>query len=231
MLPLHSQRMCEAIVGSLVISNSAKIELAHAKVTQQVDTRAQPPLETTDNLDEGRLSCSSPSDKLCLSLLLTLASPRSRLTIMIDPLSALSVATAILQFVEFGYKIVSHGRSLYKLTEGATAENKSLEEVNIDLASYTDKLDKSLDANGVSLSDKDKDLEKLRKECHKLALELQTTLEKLKVKDHDTGVRRGWNSLRKAIKGVQSESKISDMAARLDTYRQEIGLRLLSVIQ
>lgn len=150
---------------------------------------------------------------------------------MLDPFTALSLATAVIQFVDFGCKIVDTGRSLYNLSEGATGANKTLEDVTCDLAAHTEKLGKSLGINGVSLSDQDKAFEKLREKCHKLAKELEKTLNALKVKDSYHGILRGWTSLRKAFKAVSSESKIRDMAKQLEAYQQELAFHLLAILQ
>ncbi|KAK4505520.1 hypothetical protein PRZ48_003483 [Zasmidium cellare] len=144
---------------------------------------------------------------------------------MLDPLTALSIATAIVQFVDFGCKIVDTGRSLYKLSDGATGANKTLEEVNNDLAAHTEKLGKSIGINGVPLSDQDKGFERLRTKCLDLAKDLQKKLNDLKVKDSHHGILRGWTSLRKAFKAVASESRIREMTKQLESYRQEIALK------
>jgi hypothetical protein len=44
-----------------------------------------------------------------------------------DPLSALSLATSIVQFVDFATKIVHGARQIYQTGESATAENADIE--------------------------------------------------------------------------------------------------------
>lgn len=44
-----------------------------------------------------------------------------------DPLSALSVAAAVVQFVDYGTRLVSKTRELYKSTQGALTTNIELE--------------------------------------------------------------------------------------------------------
>ena len=44
-----------------------------------------------------------------------------------DPLSALSVAAAVVQFVDYSSRMVSKSREIYKSADGALAENIDLE--------------------------------------------------------------------------------------------------------
>jgi hypothetical protein len=57
-----------------------------------------------------------------------------------DPLTALSTAGTIIQFVDFGIKVLVTGNSLYHSTTGAIPENVELEWVTRDLMSLTSKL-------------------------------------------------------------------------------------------
>jgi hypothetical protein len=46
---------------------------------------------------------------------------------MLDPFNALSLASAAVQFVDFGTKLVSTGHDIYKSVEGAATENLEIE--------------------------------------------------------------------------------------------------------
>jgi hypothetical protein len=50
-----------------------------------------------------------------------------------DPLSALSLAGTVIQFVDFGSKLISQGYELYKSTNGQLAVDEELELVTSDL--------------------------------------------------------------------------------------------------
>ena len=52
----------------------------------------------------------------------------------LDPLSALSVAASVVQFLDFGNKIVSKGIQAYKSNDGALIENAEIEEATQRLA-------------------------------------------------------------------------------------------------
>jgi hypothetical protein len=57
-----------------------------------------------------------------------------------DPLSALSLAGTVVQFVEFGGKLLKEGRELYRSTTGSLTVNDELELVVVDLQALVAKL-------------------------------------------------------------------------------------------
>ena len=65
---------------------------------------------------------------------------------MMDPLAALSVAAAVIQFVDFGLTLTSEGVELYE--SGSLAENDELELITIDLSILIAKLEQSSASRG-----------------------------------------------------------------------------------
>ena len=61
-----------------------------------------------------------------------------------DLLAALSVAAAIIQFVDYSTKVVSKGRELYKSIDGTLSENIELEAASIRPRSLISNLQGSL---------------------------------------------------------------------------------------
>jgi len=61
-----------------------------------------------------------------------------------DPLTALSVAAAVVQFVDYGTRIVAKGTNLYKSADGALTENIELETASIRLQGLGGTLQDSL---------------------------------------------------------------------------------------
>lgn len=57
-----------------------------------------------------------------------------------DPLTALSVAGTIVQFVDFGSKLLSAAQDLYKSTSGSLTVNDEIELITSDLLAVTLKL-------------------------------------------------------------------------------------------
>jgi len=63
---------------------------------------------------------------------------------MLDPVSALGVAAAVVQFVDYGTQIVSKGRKIYRSGDGTLAENVELEATSSRLRDLAAPIQKSL---------------------------------------------------------------------------------------
>jgi hypothetical protein len=59
---------------------------------------------------------------------------------VLDPLTALSVAGTIVQFVNFGTRILSRSRQLYHSTKGALAQDEEFDFITTHLIKLTAKL-------------------------------------------------------------------------------------------
>lgn len=106
-----------------------------------------------------------------------------------EPLTALSVASSVIQFVDFGSKLLANGRQLYRSAEGVLTENVDLELVASDLHNLTMGLKRKLPKNRAlgrpgkarQLNDDDEALDRLCERCVEIAETLMKLLEKLKV--------------------------------------------------
>jgi hypothetical protein len=139
-----------------------------------------------------------------------------------DPLSALSLAAALVQFVDFTSKIVSKGYHIYNTTDGAIPQNVALEFIVTDLQN----LNARLKHHGtLSCATKDEQaLEDLSASCTILANELVDRLNKLKVAG-DTKHRK-WKSFRQALKTVWSKEELDAMANKLSEYRNQLEFHI-----
>ncbi len=64
-----------------------------------------------------------------------------------DPLTALSLAGTIVQFVDFGCKLLAKGRELYKSSTGVLTVNEELELTTTDLRALIEKMQKPFKAS------------------------------------------------------------------------------------
>lgn len=80
---------------------------------------------------------------------------------MLDPLSAVSLVAAILQFVDFGSKIIVSGYETHRSTHGATEETVGLEDLTQRLHKPQDQLSTPLN----QLAHIDQELQKLAQKC------------------------------------------------------------------
>ncbi|KAL4900662.1 hypothetical protein BDW74DRAFT_188097 [Aspergillus multicolor] len=125
-----------------------------------------------------------------------------------DPLSAIGLASNILQFIEFGTDLCGKIYEVAGSTTGLTEENAHLSEIVEDLKRVTDGLSTSLKGNNKH----EVKLAKHAAECRDLSAELMGIISKLRIKKGD----RLWSS----------ERKVSQIEKRLTEYRAQIILRL-----
>ncbi|KAH7346375.1 hypothetical protein BKA65DRAFT_399466 [Rhexocercosporidium sp. MPI-PUGE-AT-0058] len=144
-----------------------------------------------------------------------------------DPLSALGIAAAVTQFLQFAGSLVSESRQMY--TEGALVDH-------IECGNATKRLDSLAKDIQSSLGDLDRlgkrsnDAEALRVicvRCSKLSAELISQLRELEV----DGKHRRWSSFKQALKSVCSKDKIEGIAAKLASCREELNQHLICSIR
>ena len=105
-----------------------------------------------------------------------------------DPLTALSLAGTIVQFVDFGRTLITDARDLYTSSSGTLTANEELELVTADLQALVLQLLKSFcsaDANVFFFegrTERQKDFENICDNAAKLTEDLVAKLDKLKVK-------------------------------------------------
>lgn len=112
---------------------------------------------------------------------------------MLDPLTVLSVAGNVVQFIHFGLKATSKAREIHKSTNAALKENAEIEALTKDIADVTMKLEASAAATTGNDS-----LDEICKRCTTAANELLGALKSLKVE----GDKSTWNSARKGLKAM-----------------------------
>jgi hypothetical protein len=143
-----------------------------------------------------------------------------------DPLTALSVAGTIIQFVDFGSKLLSSGIELYKSVQGTLKVHEELELVTSDLNSVIIKfrqrsrsplgeIDRPLTTDNQHQEDS---FHTICDEAARIANELLTRLQKLKVKAN--GKLRSWESLKAAVKAAWSQDEIASLTRRLSTLKE-----------
>lgn len=144
---------------------------------------------------------------------------------MIDPVSALSVAGVVVQFVELGVTILSKGYKISKSANGILPENIETEDITGDLLILSERLG-ALPASGSVRHTPTPDeaaLEEMAGGCKAIAQELLDALEQLKPK----AGQRKWKNYWEALKCVMTEDKLDGLARRLSNYRDELQLRIL----
>ena len=141
----------------------------------------------------------------------------------LDPLSAISLAGTITQFVNYATKLISKGHALCKSGEGALAENLDLEmiarnltDINFRVLQAYRKLPSTTDPAATASFLDQQSLKSIAEACDDLAKQLLDALQKLRVQ----GSHRTWKSVRQAFKSVWEKSHIDDLRVRMEGYRE-----------
>lgn len=135
---------------------------------------------------------------------------------MAEALAALGLASNIVQFVDFGIKLMSHGRELYASADGVSKENSIIETIAVDIKLLT----QNLASSGV---DYDGELRKLVKACNELSHDLLEVLGSLKI---DTEKNRRMETMRKSLKSFRKRREINDIYDRLCKVRDQVCAHL-----
>jgi hypothetical protein len=147
---------------------------------------------------------------------------------MAEAIAALSLAANIVQFIDFGTKVLSNGYSLYKSGPGRNVrgENQEIKIITESLNQLVQGLASSKASTNPSsgVSQTEINLSKLAAQCSDIASELLRAVGKLDVQ----GKAGKWDSFRAALKSVLAESKIEKIRQRLDKFRQEIVVHILA---
>jgi hypothetical protein len=153
---------------------------------------------------------------------------------MMDPLTALSIAGTIVQFVDFSTKLLADGSRLYKSANGALSINQELDLVANDLRRLIQKLQMSFYSDCPTTSTPDEDemalresFEKICDEATLLADQLVDRLEKLKVDLDVKGAKRIWKSIHQAVISAWNQKEVNELTGRLLRLKAGLETRVL----
>ena len=143
-----------------------------------------------------------------------------------DPLSALAVAAAVVQFADFGFRLIRSAHRLYKSSSGQSSTHIELSAVSQDLARLADavkcKLSHSQGPVGeVFLC--------LCQECASTDDELQGILDELRAQG-STKIALAADGWRVVIRQVAEAGDIEKLAGRLSQIRQQMNVTLLYLL-
>ncbi|KAJ5528336.1 hypothetical protein N7513_012495 [Penicillium frequentans] len=147
---------------------------------------------------------------------------------VLDPLAALSIATSVIQFVDFGTKLLSKSREIYKSADGVLADHAEQVAIASKLANITRGLSKSADTVNalVNPAPEDTALATVAEDCLEIAEDFSAAIDELAV----TGDRTKWKSFRQALKSIWKKEKLEQKMAKLNALRQLVIIHLLVVV-
>jgi hypothetical protein len=146
-----------------------------------------------------------------------------------DPVSALSVAASVIQFVDYGTRVISKARELYTSADGALSANSKIEEATTRLQALSGSLKADEGLQIAPLDETDTALDKICKECSEVSQELVEMMEKLKLPK--SCKNKKWESFRRTLKGVWEKEKTKEVVDRLARLRSELDTHVLVSIR
>lgn len=146
------------------------------------------------------------------------------LGIAMEPLSALSIATAVVQFFDFAVKVVSGTTSIYKGQRPKGFEgNADIRVITISLNDVTRNLQTSRSELRLTpWSSQDAAIFRLSESCTSVGEQLLTLLGRLRSQNDHI-----WESFRVALRTILNEKAIDKLCQTLDHYRQPISMHIL----
>ncbi|KAF4946508.1 hypothetical protein FGADI_11146 [Fusarium gaditjirri] len=138
---------------------------------------------------------------------------------MLDPVTAIGLASSIVAFIDFGAKLVKGSIEIYEASDGTLTENRSSQAVAAAMEGFAARL---IIQQPSELGPEEKELVDLAKRCHAVCTELLNLLGRIKPKDLSSKRQSLWA----ALKNKFYEGEREDLEKRLDTYRHQLELHM-----
>ncbi|KAF7959202.1 hypothetical protein EAE96_002717 [Botrytis aclada] len=145
-----------------------------------------------------------------------------------DPVSAISLAAAIAQFIDYSCKIVCKSKEIYNSTSGLTTEHNRIETATLRLKKLTQLIHLPLKRTNSGSSIVHSRLQSITQECMVVSDTLINRLNQLK--PYQSAYPR-WKSFRMALKSVWSKRDIDEFALSLRDLRKELDTELLLLLR
>ena len=136
-----------------------------------------------------------------------------------DPLAAIGLAAAIIQFVDFSSRLIGSSREIRGSLSGATEGDQSLEIVTKEMQHLTAKLAVPYSPHQ---TEEEMALGRLSAECHILSDQLLSLLEKTRSKNAKSKLR----STLAALRSMLHEREKLELQRRLENCRCQLELQL-----
>ncbi|KAK6595017.1 hypothetical protein H4I96_10748 [Botrytis cinerea] len=159
-----------------------------------------------------------------------------------DPLTALSIAGNIMQFLDFSCKLISGVQEIYQ--NGRLDVHTETQKVVEDLSKFSSEMSISIQSDGTTraLTQNEIQLEELCSDCSSLAGELVKRLKTFQLSDdfNETVTKKKknglhvfkeaktvWLSVSQVIKSTLSSTELKEMERKLQNLRDAINVRML----
>lgn len=138
-----------------------------------------------------------------------------------DPLSALGLATAVIQITQFSGELIRGARHASQTADGLLLSNANIKEVAETLSSLTAQLVISRDP--LALSREETLLREIGSQCQDVSASILSRLRKLQQKQS----RNSWNNVSQTFTQLLSQGETNALAAKLGSIREQLDTTLL----
>jgi hypothetical protein len=147
-----------------------------------------------------------------------------------DPVTALGIAAATVQFINFAGDVLSKSREIYQSADGALTTQTELDTIAKSLRSLCSPFRLWDPADGARRRPHPTELQlyHLCKDCVRVSNNLEEALKRLK---EGGGSHERWRSFRQALSAVKSESEIEQLCKRMERIRNQIATILLFIVR
>ncbi|GAB1316035.1 hypothetical protein MFIFM68171_06245 [Madurella fahalii] len=144
-----------------------------------------------------------------------------------DPLSALSISAAVVQFSDFGYRLLKSAHEIYESSSGQPTRDVEISVISNDLRRIAGDVKARLEVgDGGTTHDV---FLRLCRECDNVSDELQRIFSKLKAQG-SSKISLAVDSWRVALRRVASDAEVEGLVGRLGQIRQQMMAALLSLL-
>lgn len=149
---------------------------------------------------------------------------------VLDPMSAVALASSVIYFVEFASKLISKTYQYHESTDGTLAENKVQNTIASNLSNLSASLENSLEPFDRSRkwSTNETGLQKVTIECHEVANQLQRALNEFELGDGDRA--SFLRSFRLALTALWGKQEMERLQRRLNEAREQVMIHLMVVV-
>ncbi|CAD6570296.1 MAG: hypothetical protein ASARMPRED_003641 [Alectoria sarmentosa] len=152
--------------------------------------------------------------------------------VMLDPLTALSLAGNVVQFVQFGCTLAAKAHEVYSSNSGTSEESLEMESVTSRLLGIVHDIESHLasvhpSTSPDSISKSSRRLLEIADACKMIAEDILRRLEGMKIRQPPSV----WTSVRQALKIMWTKDELDALMKRLKAYISELDTAILVSIK
>jgi len=147
---------------------------------------------------------------------------------MAEPLTIIGLASNIISFVDFGFKLVSEAKNVRDSLHGTTPEINELEQTLARVQRLSAQLQSEAVTGPQQLSQDEKDILGTVNECNALAKDIAKRTKNLKVRDNARFKLLEYGKV--ALSEIFHTKEIEDLRRRLDKVEQRLRFNICNAL-